>query len=324
METNYPANLPLVSVITPTYNRPEYLREALSSALGQTYTNIEIIVSDNCSPENPGSLIESFADERIRFFRNRENLGMFANTMNAFKKTQGKYVACLLDDDVWEADFLAKLVPQLEANPDLVMAFCDHYVINGDGQINEAKTQECSQYYHRTNLVAGIYKPFTELALVKRSVSSATAAVIRRESIDWDGIPKEVDGSWDIYLNYLCCRSGLGAYYCPEKLTRYRDHEQTDTNQSGSRNHQAKIRKSQADMYCLQAFLADGRLSAYHDYFQKQCGFVGTSLGIGLMRSHQLQAARNYLWASLKQQFSLRTAAALVLSFTPTQIAGRF
>ena len=102
MTNNNPKNQPLVSIITPTYNRPEYLKAALTSAVQQTYQNIEIIVSDNCSPENPQPLIESFKDSRIRFFRNQSNLGMFANTMNAFKKAQGKYVACLLDDDIWE------------------------------------------------------------------------------------------------------------------------------------------------------------------------------------------------------------------------------
>ena len=58
---------PLVSIITPTYNRPEYLKVALESAVGQTYRNIEIIVSDNCSLENPQAIVESFNDARIRF-----------------------------------------------------------------------------------------------------------------------------------------------------------------------------------------------------------------------------------------------------------------
>ncbi|MBD1212120.1 MAG: glycosyltransferase, partial [Dolichospermum circinale Clear-D4] len=46
---------PLVSVIIPTYNRPEYLKQAINSAVQQTYENIEIIVCDNCSSENPAS-----------------------------------------------------------------------------------------------------------------------------------------------------------------------------------------------------------------------------------------------------------------------------
>ena len=324
MTNNNQKNQPLVSIITPTYNRPEYLKAALTSAVQQTYQNIEIIVSDNCSPENPQPLIESFKDSRIRFFRNQSNLGMFANTMNAFKKAQGKYVACLLDDEIWEKDFLAKLVPVLEANSNLALAFCDHHVIKADGTIDAAATKKCSRFYKRENLKEGIYQPFHKLGLIDRAVSSATAAVIRRLVVDWDSIPPEVGGSWDIYLNYLCCRSGLGAYYFPAKLTRYREHEQTETMQSGKRNFQGKIRKAKADLFCYEQFMKDEQLKELFPYFHKRWGQVNTNLGIGLMRGENSTEARTRFLNSLKRHFSLRTTAALILSFTPPKIAAKF
>ena len=324
MTEKHPQNQPLVSIITPTYNRPEYLKLALESAVQQTYQNIEIIVSDNCSPENPESIVKSFGDSRIRFFRNQSNLGMFPNTMNAFKKAKGKYVASLLDDDLWEKDFLAKLVPALEANSNLALAFCDHYIVDGNGAIDAAATENCSRFYKRKNLQEGIYQPFYKLSLIDRAVSTATAAVIRREIIDWDSIPPEVGGSWDIYLNYLCCRSGLGAYYCPDKLTRYREHENTDTMQSGRRNFQAKIRKAKSDLFCYEQFMKDEQLAELYPYFEKKWGHICTSLGIGLMRGENLQEARTRFWDSLKRHFSLRTIAALIVSFVPPRIAAKY
>ncbi len=324
MKENEGKNQPLVSVITPTYNRPEYLKAALTSAVEQTYQNIEIIVSDNCSPENPHGIIDSFKDSRIHFFRNESNLGMFTNTMNSFKKARGKYVACLLDDDMWEKDFLAKLVPALEANSNLALAFCDHYVIKGDGKIDIDGTKNCSDFYKRSNLKEGIYQPFYKLSLIDRAVSSATAAVIRREIIDWDSIPPEVGGSWDIYLNYLCCRTGLGAYYYPAKLTKYREHEQTDTMQSGRSNFQAKIRKAKADIFCYEQFMKDERLKQLYPYFQQKWGHTTTNLGIGLMRGEDLKEARISFWNSLRQSFSWRTIVALILTFTPAKIAAKF
>ena len=318
------SHTPLVSVITPTYNRPDYLKAALTSAVRQTYSNIEIIISDNCSLENPQAIVESFQDSRIRFSRNASNLGMFANTINTFKKAQGKYVACLLDDDVWSEDFLEKLVPQLEDHPNLALAFCDHYIINADGEIDDALTEHCSQLFNRANLKEGIYQPFCKLSLVDRAVSTATAAVIRRDVVDWDSIPTDVGGSWDIYLNYLCCRSGLGAYYYPGKLTRNRVHEQADTMLNGRRNSQGKIRKAQADIFCYEVFMEDERIAELKPYFQQQWGHVSTTLGIGLMRTEQLKEARPYFWRSLRQKWSLRTIAALMLSFTTPKIAVRF
>ncbi|PMB20499.1 glycosyl transferase [Fischerella thermalis CCMEE 5205] len=324
MNINSQSQTPLVSIITPTYNRPDYLKQALKSAISQTYQNIEIIVSDNCSPENPQAIVESFNDPRIRFSRNETNLGMLPNTIKAFKMARGKYVAALLDDDLWEEDFLAKLVPPLEANPNLVLAFCDHYVINADGTIDYELTEHCSQLFKRAELSEGIYQPFYKLGLVDQAVASAMAAVIRNDVIDWDSIPPEVGGSWDVYLTYLCCRTGMGAYYCPQKLTRYRRHDQTETMQSGRLNYQAKIRKSQADMFCLEIFMQDENLQEFKTYFQQQWVKVSTSLGIGLMRAEQTKQARPYLWRSLRQQLNLRTIAALMLSFTPPKIAAKF
>ena len=76
---------PLVSVVIPTYNRPDYLKQAIASAVKQSYQNIEIIVCDNRSTENTQEIVESFQDSRIRFWRQPTNLGMFANQMYAFK-----------------------------------------------------------------------------------------------------------------------------------------------------------------------------------------------------------------------------------------------
>jgi glycosyltransferase involved in cell wall biosynthesis len=314
----------LVSVIIPTYNRPHYLQEALYSALRQTYQNIEIIVSDNCSLENPQPIVEAFQDSRIRFFRNGSNLGMFANTINAFKRAEGKYVASLLDDDVWEPNFLATMVPPLEENSELALSFCDHYIIDAQGKIDLAKTETCSQAYRRSSLKAGTHQPFCRLALIDRAVSAATAAVIRRDAIDWEKIPAEVGGSWDRYLSYLCCTSGRGAYYVPERLTRYRIHDQTDTQQSGRRNAEAKIRKAQAELFCCEQFIHNEKLQEFRPYFEEQWAHHNTTLAIGLLRTAKPKEARFYLWRSLNRCFSLRTLAALLLSFAPPQFASRF
>lgn len=314
----------LVSVIIPTYNRPAYLREALESAVRQSYRNIEIIVSDNCSSENPKVIVESFQDPRINFFRNTTNLGMFLNTINTFRKARGKYVASLLDDDIWNKDFLEKLIPPLEANSNLALAFCDHYVIDSSGKIDDFATQQCSHFYKREGLQEGIYQPFYELGLVHQTVSPATAAVIRRNVIDWDNIPPEVEGLWDLYLAYLCCRLGRGAYYYPEKLTRYRNHAQTETMLSGRKDFQTKIRKAKAGIFCYERFMEDEQLQEFKSYFKQKWIHTNTTLGIGLLRGKQIVEARPYFLRALRQDFNLRALTALILSFTPKLLASRF
>jgi glycosyltransferase involved in cell wall biosynthesis len=316
-------NQPLVSVITPTYNRPEYLRQAIASALGQTYGNIEIIVSDNGSDDDPRAIVESFGDDRIRFFRHSTNLGMITNTLFAFQQAQGKYVACLLDDDLWEPEFLTMLVPPLEEDGELALAFCDHSVINAHGVIDPSATEQCSQIFKRATLAAGVHQPFYHLAMVDAAVPTATSAVMRRSLVDWQAIPPEVGGTWDSYLRYLYCRDGRGAYYEPTKLTRYRDHEFTDTMRSGRKDTQSKIRKARAEVFCYQRFLEDDRLREFHPFFRSKLAFWMTTLGIGLMRAKQAKDARGYIWRSLTQRFHPRTAIALILSFAPPAVACR-
>ncbi|MBW4689570.1 MAG: glycosyltransferase [Komarekiella atlantica HA4396-MV6] len=315
---------PLVSVIIPTYNRPEYLKLAIASAVKQTYQNIEIIVSDNCSRENPQAIIESFNDSRIKLWRQPQNIGMFANQQHGFKMAQGKYVASLHDDDIWNESFLAKLVPILEKNSELVLAFCDQYIIDAHGKINDIGTEENTRAYKRDKLAQGIHQSFFTIGLINKSIATAAACVIRNDVIDWDSIPPEVGGMWDLYLTYLCCISGRGAYYYPERLTQYRVHEQTDTMLSGGRDVQAKIRKAKSEMFCYKVFMEDTRLQEFKTYFQEQWLAANTTLGIGLLRINQTTAARPYFWQVLnKQRFNLRTIAALTLSFTPQLLASK-
>ncbi|WYM02699.1 MAG: glycosyltransferase family 2 protein [Gloeotrichia echinulata CP02] len=324
MLANQTCQQPLVSVIIPTYNRPEYLQQAIASAIGQSYQNIEIIVTDNSSPENPQKIVESFGDSRIRFWRQPQNLGMLANQMYGFKIARGKYVASLHDDDMWNEDFLEKLVPPLEANPNLILAFCDQFIIDAQSQINYAETEKNTRGSNRHNLTKGVHQSFYKIGLVDKSIPTAAACLIRNHVIDWDNIPPEVGGMWDLYLTYLCAISGYGAYYFPERLTRYRTHEQTDTMLSGSKDAQAKIRKAKSELFCYKIFMEDTRLQEFKLYFQQQWLEAHTTLGIGLLRNQQLADARFYLWLALrKQKFNLRTIIALILSLIPRLLANQ-
>lgn len=97
----------LVSIGIPTYNRADgFLRNALESALAQTYKNIEIIVSDNCSTDNTGEFIKSYSDKRIRYFRQKNNIGVEGNFNYCVEQARGEYFLLLCDDDLIDPDFV--------------------------------------------------------------------------------------------------------------------------------------------------------------------------------------------------------------------------
>ncbi|MEO0490250.1 MAG: glycosyltransferase [Cyanobacteria bacterium P01_A01_bin.123] len=312
---------PLVSVIIPTYNRPSFLKAAIAGALAQTYTNIEVFVSDDCSPESPEDLIRSFGDPRIRFQRNPKNLGMYLNTVNTFKAARGKYVASLNDDDVWQPDFLAKLIPALEADSTLALAFCDQYIIDQAGEVDEAATAHFSRRWKRLRLKQGVYRPFYREGLVDLAVATASAAVLRKDAINWAEHSPNAGVFWDLYTTFLACRNGAGAYYCPEKLTCYRIHPQSENVVSGHRDVQAKLRKGEAGRFCYGQFMAEPAFKTYQGFFKREWAHATTTLGIAHLRSGDRVQARAYLWESWRHQpLNLRTAIALTLSLMPSSL----
>ncbi|MEA5465663.1 glycosyltransferase family 2 protein [Leptothoe sp. PORK10 BA2] len=314
-------NAPLISVIIPTYNRLDYLKEAIASVINQTYTNLEIIVSDDCSDESPQPIVESFQDPRLRLRRNAKNVGIGLNSTYAFAETHGKYVASLNDDDRWDKDFLEKLVHPLEENSELVLAFCDYYIMDDHGHVNWAASQKHSKREKRHKLQEGIYQPFWKIGLVDQAVFTASAALIRRNAVSWDKLFK-AGVFWDYYLAYLGCRSGQGAYYCSERLAYYRMHAKSENMVSGSRNIQAKIRKGKAATFCHQQFMEDENLRDYRSYFQREWAHASTTLGIGFLRLGQPVEARFHLHQSWRhQKFSLRTLIALSMSYLPQSMA---
>jgi glycosyltransferase involved in cell wall biosynthesis len=98
---------PLVSIGISTYNRAMgYLREALQSSLDQTYPNLEIIVSDNCSEDETEVVVRGFDDPRIRYFRQPHNIGANNNFNFCLQQARGDYFLLLHDDDRIDPDFV--------------------------------------------------------------------------------------------------------------------------------------------------------------------------------------------------------------------------
>lgn len=312
---------PLVSVVIPTYNRPDYLRAAIASAVQQTYPHIEILVSDDCSQQDPQPIIDSFQDSRIRLRRNSQNLGVGLNVTQAMAEVRGTYVAFLNDDDTWAPTFLATLVTPLEVQPSLVLAFCDHYIMNADGDIDRVETEASTRRWHRDQLAPGVHRPFCKIGLVDQSVYAASAAVIRRTAVDWSRL-HEAGVFWDYFIVYLACRNQDGAFYCPERLVSYRVHDQSETTLSGQRSVQAKIRKGKAAIACHDIYRHDKSLNAFHPFFQRQWAEANATLGIGFLRDSNPIQARPYLLKAVRGNlWSLRHWAALLISYLPQTLA---
>lgn len=103
---------PLISILIPAY-KAQFLKEAINSAINQTYHNIEIIVVNDCSPEPLDKIVASFNNQRIKYFKNSQNIGSMdpvANWNHCLSYATGDYFALLCDDDLYEPQFIEKLL----------------------------------------------------------------------------------------------------------------------------------------------------------------------------------------------------------------------
>jgi glycosyltransferase involved in cell wall biosynthesis len=112
---------PKATVVIPTYNGEAYLAVAINSVLNQTFTDFELLVLDNASTDGTPALMGSYADPRISYRRNAQNLGLAGNIGRGIREARGRYIIFLGADDIWEPRFLAEAVAFLEGAPQASM-----------------------------------------------------------------------------------------------------------------------------------------------------------------------------------------------------------
>jgi len=128
---------PLVSIGVPSYNRPKTLRRTLDCLVNQTYSNIEIIVSDNCSTDDEVSeVINSFIkDARVKYFKQEVNKGFVFNFNFVLEKATGEFFMRLADDDWLDLNYIESCVNFLIENTDYAAACGRANIYDLDGSL---------------------------------------------------------------------------------------------------------------------------------------------------------------------------------------------
>lgn len=126
---------PPVSICLVTYNRAELLPRTLDSLLAQSFTDYELIISDDCSSDGTEDVCHSYAarDARIRYIRQPSNLGMPGNLNASLQAASGEYLANLHDGDIYRHDLIARWKSALDSNPSAGFVF-NAYLIRGNAR----------------------------------------------------------------------------------------------------------------------------------------------------------------------------------------------
>lgn len=127
---------PKLSIIIPTYNRAQYLREAIDSVLSQTYRDFEIIVVDDGSTDNTKEVAKKWELlDKVKYFY-QENKGPAAARNRGIKEAMGDYIAFLDADDLWLPEKLEKQVEYLKERPDVSLVASEFEIIDEVGHSN--------------------------------------------------------------------------------------------------------------------------------------------------------------------------------------------
>jgi glycosyltransferase involved in cell wall biosynthesis len=207
---------PLVSVVLPTYGRPDFLTEAVESVLAQTHDRIELLVVDDCSPDPVAPALDDIdagafpGEKSLRVVRHQENQGANGARNTGIEEADGEFVAFIDDDDLWAK---SKVERQLAAfdDPEVGVVYTGmRYVVDGEpvhvleptlaGDVTEA-------------LLVGEPLGTFSTIMVRTSVARETGPLDER-------FPCWQDREWPIRLSTLC-RFGV----VPEPLV---DHRTTD------------------------------------------------------------------------------------------------
>jgi glycosyltransferase involved in cell wall biosynthesis len=282
---------PTVSVVVPTHNRPALLERALLSVLQSEFPDFEIVVSNNGRPEDTRSLQGRVRDPRVRWVEQSPSLDLLENFLAGVSLARGKWVAVLHDDDWVHPNYLATLIPPLEATPDAVLAFTNPLHVDPAGNVDTEEEDYFTRRRGLDKLAQGFHRPFTELVL--RETIRLPGCIFRREAVSPADVPRQAGPAHDIWLVYLLARTGGAAYFCGDRLFYYTVHRKREFEDD-------PLPYLRGAVYCEQRMLADPRMAPYRTALTQRLAGRHRWLGASLLRRGARRAARAHLAAALR------------------------
>lgn len=217
--------MPKVTVAIPTYNRAHYLKEAIESVLAQTFEDYELLILDNASTDNTEEVVRSFNDKRIKYIKNKINIGGLNNFNKALDMAKGEYVIIFHDDDIMKPELLEKEVEILDKNDDVVLVATNISIINKRGMILKQREKELDNdiIFEKYDF---IYKLFKENFVLPCPTVMLRTDFINRNNIRFK---PEIGPNADGYMWMEINLYNKKILFLHEPLLMYRHHEGQDS-----------------------------------------------------------------------------------------------
>lgn len=227
--------LPLVSILIPTYNQTTYLKQALNSALNQSYRNTEIIICDDSTTDDVKNLIEQYMLEtnKIKYFNNGGPSGLkgLNNARKCFAESSGEYISYLLHDDLYSQNRIDKMINYFLYDDTLSLITSYRKLINENGEYLDDTFRTVRQYPYDIRLTGEEAGRKILFSLINY-IGELTTAIFRKNAVDFDIINYDKYNIYclsdiSLWLNLL--RRG-NMIYISEPLSKFRIHGSQNTN----------------------------------------------------------------------------------------------
>ena len=260
---------PKLTIGLPVYNGENFLEEAIESLLAQSFSDFELIVSDNASTDSTPEIVEQFAirDKRVKYRRHEQNVGAIRNFNCLVEVATGEYFKWASHDDVCSPTFLAECISALDNSPNAAWAHCESDQIDADGNSwlprmpvddEEIEVDETGKRswrgIPRANFDSGSpSKRFAGVLLGTRwSVDSY--GVFRTESLRRSRMLKSIYGSEKVLMGELSLQGPMA--HIPKLLFRQRVHEHASSYQDDAEELQSFASGNQGKRVFFSARLA--------------------------------------------------------------------
>jgi glycosyltransferase involved in cell wall biosynthesis len=132
--------VPRLSIGLPVYNGEKYISESMDALLGQSFTDFELIISDNASTDNTSDICRRYAelDSRVRYFRQPRNIGLSPNHNFVAEQARGELFKWASNDDLYAADLIERCIDALDRQPDVVLVHSWTAQIDDSGTVTKA------------------------------------------------------------------------------------------------------------------------------------------------------------------------------------------
>jgi glycosyltransferase involved in cell wall biosynthesis len=287
-------NSPVVTVVIPTYNHAGFLSDALRSLCAQTYAHWEAVVVNNYSEDDTISVVESFADPRIRLENFRNNGVIAASRNRGIALASGRYIAFLDSDDTWYPEKLTRCMKLFNDEVGLVCHGL-HWIGDQDRDIYGGPSQRAT---------------FDGL-LDHGSCLTPSATIIKKEYLDAVGNfseAREIITAEDYHLWLKLAQAQIKMIFLREILGEYRVHS---SNQSGS-----AVKHMNAVLCVVDEFFKNIKPDGLRLRFRinRRYGNAHYGAGRSLQRNKQyIPSCRMYIAAMRYHPFFLKTYAALAM-----------